>query len=103
MSRVVLFKTPGPSSSADPYRDIFEAAGYSIRYVPVLQEQFQLEPLLRVLGEVGDAVDWAGVVITSKRGAEAWMRAARASSTRQLHTGEHMRDAASCTGYTEQI
>ena len=100
MPRIVLLKTP-PSPSADqndPYRSQFENAGYEVDYVPVLKEEYQIEELSRLLlgddngngsggGEVGEAGaaggEWAGVVITSKRGAEGWIKAAEACSSTQ--------------------
>lgn len=80
MKRVVLFKTPGPTDSDDPYRQCFGAAGYQLNYVPVLQEVFQTDDLSSLLQDEVGNVDWAGVVITSKRGVEGWIRAARSSA-----------------------
>lgn len=73
MPRIVLCKTPSPTGSGnDGYTKAFESAGYKVRYLPVLQEEFRLAELRRTLQGVGD---WEAVVITSKRGAEAYVQA----------------------------
>lgn len=72
MTRVILFKAPGSSDEPDPYRLRFESASYRLGYVPVLQEFFDTAELSGLLSE---SDNWAGVIITSKRGAEGWIKA----------------------------
>lgn len=84
---VVLFKTPqsefGPS--ADPYYKLLHQHGYETTFVPVLEDAYDTAELERVLvggdveGNRGERVnaDFDGIIITSRRGAEGWLRAAR--------------------------
>lgn len=86
MPRVVLFKTPTTNNGTDAYEQIFVRARFGVTYIPVLQETFHLEELTRIVLD-SDAV-WGGVVMTSKRGSEAWAQAAQSckdtSSSRSL-------------------
>lgn len=76
-SAVIVFKTPSDPVETDPYhvalRDGLDHLGPV--FVQVLQEKFELDRLKEIVRAGPD--EWAGVVITSKRGAEAWVRAAR--------------------------
>jgi uroporphyrinogen-III synthase len=74
MPRVVLFKTPTTTNGTDAYEESFSRAGFGITYVPVLQETFHLDQLTRIILDRDST--WGGIVITSKRGAEAWTQAA---------------------------
>lgn len=76
MPRIILYKTPPPSQQPDPYLHRFEEAGYATEYIPVLKEEYQVDGLSNLLSRPGDTDGWAGVVITSKRGAEGWVKAA---------------------------
>jgi len=86
MPRVVLFKTPTTNNGTDAYEQQFTRAGFGVMNIPVLQETFHLEELTRIVLD-SDAV-WGGVVMTSKRGSEAWAQAAQSckdtSSSRSL-------------------
>lgn len=70
---VWLFKTPLAAGLDDAYASTLRDAGYKCRYIPVLQEVFRTAELETVLCE-GD--HWDGIIITSKRGAEGWVRSA---------------------------
>lgn len=74
MPRIVLCKTASSNEDGvDAYREAFETVGLQVQYIPVLQEDFRLDELRAVLQDGNGR--WAGVVITSKRGAEAWLKA----------------------------
>lgn len=74
MPRIVLCKTPSPKpDGCDAYTDAFGSAGYEVGHLPVLQEEFRLAELGRVLQ--GGEEEWEAVVMTSKRSAEAWIQA----------------------------
>mgnify|MGYP002718868649 CR=1 FL=1 len=80
-STVVLFKTPvhgvqgengGEAAGGDPYAETLRQGGFDTAFVPVLQEEYHLEEVCAVLQS---DEEWEGVVVTSKRGAEGWVRA----------------------------
>jgi uroporphyrinogen-III synthase len=74
MPQIVLCKTASSNEDGvDAYREAFETVGFQVQYIPVLQEDFRLDELRAVLQDRNGR--WAGVVITSKRGAEAWIQA----------------------------
>lgn len=74
---VWLFRTPnGSSSHTDPYRVELAGQGYRAVHIPVLKDEFRTQQLEEVFRSKEQR--WDGVIITSKRGAEGWVRAARA-------------------------
>ena len=72
---VILFKTPANTFPSDPYTQLLEEHGYEPSFVPVLNESFRLDELEAII--VGGEDEYEGVVIMSRRGADAWVRAAR--------------------------
>jgi uroporphyrinogen-III synthase len=84
MPRVVLFKTPTTTNGSDSYQESFTRAGCGVTYIPVLQETFHLDQLTRIILDGNPT--WGGIVITSKRGAEAWIQAA--STSEEDHSSE---------------
>ena len=68
---VILFKTPADPVSSDPYYAAL-SSNYTPYFVPVLQETFHLDDLCTLLT---GRTEWEGVIITSRRGAEAWVQA----------------------------
>jgi len=68
---VILFKTPADPVASDPYYAAL-SRNYTPYFVPVLQETFHLDDLCTVLS---GSRKWEGVVMTSRRGAEAWVQA----------------------------
>jgi uroporphyrinogen-III synthase len=75
MPRVVLFKTQSEGNGSDAYKESFAQAGFEVRYIPVLQEEFHVDGLSQLISD--KERDWGGVVITSKRGAEGWVQATK--------------------------
>ena len=95
MPRVVLFKTQSEVNGSDAYRESFGQAGFEVQYIPVLQEEFHVDELEQYISD--KKTNWAGVVITSKRGAEGWVQAAKrckdaSSSTSEFHSTVGMGD-----------
>lgn len=85
----------GPSSAPqyqdDPYNASFAASGWDVGFVPVLEEVFTTEKLERILQTArnegggrgrGRGEHWDAMIITSKRGAEGWVRAVKSSQLR---------------------
>lgn len=71
-SPVVLFKTPAEPLETDSYcRALSE--DFDPHIVPVLADKFHTDELRTILQAQRR---WEAVVITSRRGAEAWARAA---------------------------
>ncbi|KAK6904952.1 hypothetical protein I204_08057 [Kwoniella mangroviensis CBS 8886] len=70
---VILFKTPSPSSSLDPYSQSLSSKSYQPTFIPVLEETYDTSSLVPSLE--GGSEHWEGVIITSRRGAEGWVRA----------------------------
>ncbi|WVQ64561.1 uncharacterized protein L199_002728 [Kwoniella botswanensis] len=70
---VILFKTPSPSSSLDQYTQSLSSTSYQPTFIPVLEETYDTTSLVPILE--GGSEDWEGVIITSRRGAEGWVRA----------------------------
>jgi uroporphyrinogen-III synthase len=86
---VLLFKTPTEPLEADPYHQTL-SEDFEPYFVPVLAEEYHIDELRAVFRE---HERWEGVVITSRRGAEAWVQAAELeveakSRTRDPRTGE---------------
>ena len=74
--RVILFRTPSPD---DAYISTFRRAGYDPTCIPVLIEAYETDGLAELLRDGGDG--WDGVVLSSKRGAEGWVRAVKEIDT----------------------
>jgi len=87
MPRVVLFKTESEVNGYDAYIQTFAQAGFEVRYIPVLQEEFHIDELSQFISDKN--ADWAGVVITSKRGAEGWVQAAQRCDGALSSTSEY--------------
>ena len=87
MPRVVLFKTESEVNGYDAYIQTFAQAGFEVRYIPVLQEEFHVDELSQSISD--KKADWAGVVITSKRGAEGWVQAAKRCKDASSSTSEY--------------
>ncbi|OCF36063.1 hypothetical protein I316_01935 [Kwoniella heveanensis BCC8398] len=107
--QVILFKTPTPDISSDTYTAVLSSAAYEATFVPVLEERYtvdELVPIISVQAEAGYRVgkdkdnadggartkeaddtdqrcSWEGVVITSRRGAEGWIRAVKSHLERE--------------------
>lgn len=105
---VILFKTPSEPPSSDAYHIRLTDAGFHPLFVPVLAERWVLRQLVGILRggrgaglgeeisvekentagngsedeatEIASAVEWEGVIISSRRGAEGWIQAAREAS-----------------------
>ena len=73
-STVILFKTPSDPVSSDQYLQTLSPA-YQPHFIPVLEEKYHLDSLLTILQQ---EKEWEGVVITSRRGAEGWIKAVKA-------------------------
>ncbi|CAK9784819.1 tetrapyrrole biosynthesis, uroporphyrinogen III synthase [Cutaneotrichosporon oleaginosum] len=71
--RVFLFRKP---ALGDTYMPAFAAAGYEVTSLPALEDTLLPDALEPVLARGGGA--WEAVIITSRRAAEAWIRAADA-------------------------
>ncbi|WVW81494.1 hypothetical protein I302_103488 [Kwoniella bestiolae CBS 10118] len=69
---IILFKTPSPS---DPYTQTLASTSYDTRFIPVLEETYDTSLLTPILESGSEK--WEGVIITSRRGAEGWVRAVR--------------------------
>lgn len=78
---VILFKTPHPSPSTDPYHHAFSesassssnsAEKYQTHFIPVLNETYHLQEIVKIIEEGPD--QWEGVIVTSRRGMEGWVK-----------------------------
>jgi uroporphyrinogen-III synthase len=72
-ANVVLLRAPSADTFPDPYNAAFEAVGYSVTSVPVLETTFVNLPELQELiisGPSRAGID--GVIVTSGRAGEAW-------------------------------
>ncbi|WWD22338.1 hypothetical protein CI109_106829 [Kwoniella shandongensis] len=77
LTPVILFKTPSSSSSSsDPYALALTPAAYTAHFVPVLTEEYESASLLELLRD--GCEQWEGVVVTSKRGMEGWVKSVEA-------------------------
>ena len=87
MQAVLLFKTPQPGrpSETDPYHRLLTASGLAPVFVPVLEETFQTGELESVLASRDERERYDAVIVTSRRGAEGWIRAA--SAVQRSHHG----------------
>ncbi|WWC57829.1 uncharacterized protein I303_100364 [Kwoniella dejecticola CBS 10117] len=85
---IILFKTPSPTVSLDPYYQTLTSTSssssssssrsstsstYDPTFIPVLEETYTTIDLVPII-EAGPS-KWEGVIITSRRGAEGWVRA----------------------------
>ncbi len=75
-TQIILFKTPTEPLGWDPYHIAFAEIGYEARFVSVLKETFRIHELKGIIAAGGG--DWEGVVMMSRRGAEGWVKAAKA-------------------------
>lgn len=71
---VWLIKAP-PTSSDDVYKEALGKEGFSVRYIPAIIETFDTRDLENLLSDRLNS--WDGVIITSKRGAQGWLRAVK--------------------------
>ena len=86
--QIVFFKTPTSPDNIeqDPYHSIFSTRGYEATFIPVLEEVFSTDELEGILSErsglQGSEKENAleGIIITSRRGAEGWIRAVTSST-----------------------
>nr|KIR83618.1 uroporphyrinogen-III synthase [Cryptococcus tetragattii IND107] len=78
---VILFKTPNPSPSTDPYHYAFSksassspntAGEYKLYFIPVLQESYDLPEIVKIIEQGPEP--WEGVIVTSRRGMEGWVK-----------------------------
>lgn len=76
MPRIVLFRTPTPN---DNYVSEFEAKGYTVTSISALDDSLNPSALVPYL----DPERWGGVIITSRRAAEAWVLAAKQNDITQ--------------------
>lgn len=73
---VVLFKTPDEDADVDPYATTLEKHNLEPFFIPVLQhDSVNADQLQKTLLE-GSAGKYGGVIVTSSRAAEMWIRAA---------------------------
>ncbi|ORY25159.1 Uroporphyrinogen-III synthase HemD-domain-containing protein [Naematelia encephala] len=71
---IIIFKRPLDIIVSDPYFvDLYASGEYEPHFIPVLTETFKTDGLRDIISKGGAA--WDGVIITSKRGAEAWIKA----------------------------
>lgn len=71
---VLLYKQPKRSLSSDPYGTLLDTSSrYNPIHLPVLTEIFRTADLADIIRQGREA--WDGVIISSKRGAEGWVRA----------------------------
>jgi hypothetical protein len=70
MPDVILFRTPTPT---DTYPALLSAAGYSSTSVAALTDEISTAQLAPIL--VTGARQWEGAIVTSRRAADAWVRA----------------------------
>jgi hypothetical protein len=102
---VILFKTPSEPPSSDAYHIRLTDAGFHPLFVPVLAERWVLSQLVGILRggctglrgetsventagsgsedqgkEIATAVEWEGVIVSSRRGVEGWIQAAKEAS-----------------------
>lgn len=73
---VVLFKTPDEDADVDPYAAALEKHDLEPFFIPVLQHDSVNEEQLRKTLSDGPAGKYGGVIVTSSRAAEMWIRAA---------------------------
>lgn len=85
-SQVILFKAPLPphNIASDPYYQLLRKQGYEPTFIPVLEESFEAQEIESVL--LGRQGAFDAVIITSRRGAEGWLKAAQSV----LETGHGM-------------
>lgn len=75
MSRpVILLKSP-PLVADDPYQKLFEAEGYNPIFINVLESSFCNRESLQTVISSNPVRVFRGVVVTSSRSAEAWVKA----------------------------
>lgn len=73
--QVWLIKAP-PSGENEAYTDELLHAGFQPKYIPAIIERYETAELEDLLAQKD--TKWDGVVITSRRGVEGWIRAAKA-------------------------
>jgi hypothetical protein len=103
---VILFKTHSEPPSSDAYHIRLTEAGFRPLFVPVLAERWVLSQLVGILRgdhaglrektpvegcamsgtedngtEIARDVGWEGVIVSSRRGAEGWIQAAKEASS----------------------
>ncbi|KAH7103660.1 tetrapyrrole biosynthesis, uroporphyrinogen III synthase [Auriculariales sp. MPI-PUGE-AT-0066] len=80
MSRVpiILLKTPADELEDDAHHVELNARGYQPVFVPVLKTSFTNQDQLQRLIAAGPNYRFSGVVVTSRRAADAWKAAAKA-------------------------
>ncbi|WVQ76381.1 hypothetical protein IAR50_006046 [Cryptococcus sp. DSM 104548] len=82
---VILFKTPNSSLDEDPYHVAFSQPRLSSQFqphlIPVLQETYSLGELISFI-ESGPS-NWEGIIVTSRRGMEGWVRAVQTHFAQQ--------------------
>ena len=81
---VYLCKTPPKSIQEDTYQSAF-AGYYDLHYISVLEETYILSELVDIIKDGPD--QWEGVLMTSKRSAEAWISACSLVED-EAHTAE---------------
>ncbi|RXK37643.1 hypothetical protein M231_05055 [Tremella mesenterica] len=72
---VILFRTP---TEQDTYHLTLSSLGYHPISIPVLMEEYHISQLIQII-QNGPTYD--GIIISSKRSAEAWIRAVTSLST----------------------
>ncbi|WWC67098.1 uncharacterized protein I206_101005 [Kwoniella pini CBS 10737] len=70
---IILFKTPSPSYELDSYTKILSKTKYNSTFIPILEETYHINELISIIEEGSNK--WEGVIITSKRGSEGWIKA----------------------------
>ncbi|ODO01947.1 hypothetical protein L198_02678 [Cryptococcus wingfieldii CBS 7118] len=88
---VILFKTPNSSLADDPYHAALSrpclSSQYQPHWVPVLQETYSIDELVPFLED--GPIQWEGIIVTSRRGMEGWVRAVQAHLAQQSgHKGK---------------
>jgi uroporphyrinogen-III synthase len=68
---VILLKAPS-QDKRDPYRELFEFAGYAVGFVPVETAWNNLDKLKTILLYRESLPMYGGVIVTSARASEAW-------------------------------
>lgn len=79
MTHVVLFKSPEEDSDIDPYASALSELNLRVSFIPVLRHARTNEDELRkiVRGGPHPLARYGGVIATSSRAAEMWVRAIR--------------------------
>lgn len=101
---VILLKSPSEDEDRpDEYIQAFEEEEFRPRYVPVLETEFVQVEELKYIIQMGPEDAYSGVVITSRRGAETWQKAADAINDGGVVIGMCVSRPDSSTSLTSRV